>query len=57
MASKDVNFSQGSIRWRWEQGYQDTLRGIALSKTCQFQASDNGVVVHELGPTTDRNGR
>ncbi|MBB3214502.1 NTE family protein [Herbaspirillum sp. Sphag1AN] len=57
MASKDVNFSQGSIRWRWEQGYQDTLRGIALAHTCQFAASDEGVVVHELAPPERRDGR
>lgn len=48
MASKDVNFSRGSTEWRWEQGYQDALRGIAVSKGCQFQTSDGGVVVHEL---------
>jgi len=48
MASKDVNFSRGSIEWRWEQGYQDAMRGIAVSKGCPFQVSDSGVVVHEL---------
>ena len=48
MASKDVNFSRGSIGWRWEQGYQDALRGIEVSKGCPFQTSDAGVVVHEL---------
>ena len=50
MASKDVNFSRGSIAWRWEQGYRDALRGIAISKTFQFEGSDTGVVVHELPP-------
>jgi len=48
MASKDVNFSRGSIQWRWEQGYQDAMRGIEVSKGCLFQVSDTGVVVHEL---------
>src|SRR5450830_1904162 len=48
MASKDVNFSRGSIEWRWEQGYQDAMRGIEVSKGCPFQVSDSGVVVHEL---------
>lgn len=48
MASKDVNFSRGSVQWRWEQGYQDALRGIALSHGCPFKVSDAGVVVHEL---------
>ncbi|WP_034301121.1 patatin-like phospholipase family protein [Herbaspirillum sp. RV1423] len=50
MASKDVNFSRGSIQWRWEQGYQDALRGIEVSHGCPFQVSDTGVVVHELPP-------
>jgi len=50
MASKDVNFSRGSIQWRWQQGYQDALRGIALSHDCHFDAADGGVVVHELPP-------
>lgn len=48
MASKDVNFSRGSIQWRWEQGYQDAMRGIEVSQGCPFQVSDTGVVVHEL---------
>ena len=25
MASKDINFSQGSIAWRWDQGYKDAI--------------------------------
>jgi hypothetical protein len=36
MASKDVNFASGSVMWRWEQGYQDGLRAIALGKGCPF---------------------
>jgi len=48
MASKDVNFSRGSIQWRWEQGYQDAMRGIELSRGCTFHGTDVGVVVHEL---------
>jgi len=50
MASKDVNFSSGSIQWRWQQGYRDAMRGIELSHGCAFQASEAGVVVHELPP-------
>lgn len=53
MASKDVNFSRGSIEWRWEQGYQDAMRGIEVSQGCPFQVSDNGVVVHELPPLVE----
>ena len=48
MASKDVNFARGSVMWRWEQGYQDGLRGIALGKGCPFAESDTGIVVHDL---------
>ncbi|WP_050478354.1 patatin-like phospholipase family protein [Herbaspirillum rhizosphaerae] len=53
MASKDVNFSRGSIEWRWEQGYQDAMRGIEVSQGCPFQVSDAGVVVHELPPVVE----
>ncbi|WDZ96154.1 patatin-like phospholipase family protein [Herbaspirillum sp. WKF16] len=48
MASKDANFARGSVRWRWEQGYQDGLRGIEISRGCPFEESDAGIVVHEL---------
>ncbi|MFJ3048409.1 patatin-like phospholipase family protein [Herbaspirillum chlorophenolicum] len=48
MASKDVNFAHGSLLWRWEQGYQDGLRGIEVSAGCPFGSSEAGIVVHEL---------
>ncbi|QJQ03772.1 patatin-like phospholipase family protein [Herbaspirillum rubrisubalbicans] len=48
MASKDVNFARGSVQWRWEQGYQDALRGIALSQEDSFGQSEAGIVVHDL---------
>jgi len=48
MASKDVNFARGSVLWRWEQGYQDGLRAIALGKGCAFSETDAGIVVHDL---------
>jgi NTE family protein len=48
MASKDVNFGRGSVNWRWEQGYQDGLRGIEISHGCPFEPSAAGIVVHEL---------
>lgn len=48
MASKDVNFARGSVQWRWEQGYQDGLRGIALGQGCPFAETDTGIVVHDL---------
>jgi len=56
MASKDVNFAKGSVMWRWEQGYQDGLRAIALGKGCPFSESDTGIVVHDL-PSGDTHVR
>ncbi|MDB5763111.1 MAG: patatin-like phospholipase family protein [Herminiimonas sp.] len=51
MASKDINFSRGSIEWRWEQGYRDAMRAIRHAGWVNFVPSDTGVVVHEL-PTS-----
>jgi len=48
MASKDANFARGSVAWRWEQGYQDGLRGIEVSAGCRFDSHQAGIVVHEL---------
>ncbi len=50
MASKDINFSRGSIEWRWEQGYQDALRAIGSRGWLNKVADGVGVVVHELPP-------
>lgn len=48
MASKDINFSRGSIEWRWDQGYQDALRAIALNGWNDAVPEGAGVVVHEI---------
>jgi NTE family protein len=48
MASKDINFSRGSIRWRWEQGYNDALRALEGCKNALFEHSDNGIVIHDF---------
>jgi len=56
MPAKDVNFSRGSVQWRWEQGYADGLRGIGVAQTCRFTPGQAGVVVHEL-PTDSEAGR
>ncbi|EJN09442.1 patatin-like phospholipase family protein [Herbaspirillum sp. YR522] len=48
MASKDANFARGSVAWRWEQGYQDGLRGIEVSAACEFESDQAGIVVHDL---------
>ncbi|MES2160689.1 MAG: patatin-like phospholipase family protein [Pseudomonadota bacterium] len=50
MAAKDINFSKGSIEWRWEQGYQDALRAITAAGWLSFVTEDTPLVVHELPP-------
>lgn len=50
MAAKDINFSKGSIQWRWEQGYQDALRAIEAAGWLGFVDQDTPLVVHEQGP-------
>jgi NTE family protein len=50
MAAKDINFSKGSIEWRWEQGYQDGLRAIKAAGWLAFYSEDTPLVVHELPP-------
>ncbi len=50
MASKDVNFSKGSIEWRWDQGYGDAMRAIAQAGWMAPVAPDTSIVVHELPP-------
>ena len=50
MASKDINFSRGSIDWRWEQGYHDASRAIGSRGWLQEAPAGVGIVVHELPP-------
>jgi NTE family protein len=50
MASKDINFSRGSIGWRWEQGYNDAMRALETCKNDLFEQSDAGVVIHDFRP-------
>jgi NTE family protein len=50
MAAKDVNFSKGSIEWRWEQGYRDAIRALTHAGWLAHVADDTAVVVHELPP-------
>ncbi|MES2019259.1 MAG: patatin-like phospholipase family protein [Pseudomonadota bacterium] len=56
MAAKDVNFSKGSIDWRWDQGYRDALRALNHAGWLQHVAADTAVVVHELPPAPMRPG-
>ncbi|MEC5216872.1 NTE family protein [Actimicrobium sp. GrIS 1.19] len=50
MASKDINFSKGSIAWRWEQGYNDAMRAIGSRGWLNQVPEGVGVVVHEVPP-------
>lgn len=52
MALKDINFSKGSIAWRWDQGYQDTMRTIDHAGWLTTVPEETGLVVHELPPLT-----
>ncbi|RXZ36177.1 patatin-like phospholipase family protein [Oxalobacteraceae bacterium CAVE-383] len=53
MASKDINFSRGSIGWRWEQGYNDALRALEGCKESLFEPDDSGIVIHDFRPAAD----
>ena len=48
MASKDINFSRGSIQWRWDRGYRDASRAIEQAGWLAPVPPHTGVVVHEL---------
>lgn len=56
MASKDINFSKGSIEWRWNLGYQDALRAIERAAWRSDVPEGAGVLVHEFGEV-DRDER
>ncbi|MEO8598952.1 MAG: patatin-like phospholipase family protein [bacterium] len=56
MGFKDINFSKGSIEWRWEQGYNDVSRAIELSGWLAEVSSDTSLVVHEITPCTIDSG-
>jgi NTE family protein len=48
MASKDINFSKGSLEWRWEQGYSDATRAIEQAGWMATDTKHSGIIVHEL---------
>jgi len=56
MASKDINFSKGSIEWRWDQGYGDAQRAVRHAGWLRGVAAGAAVVVHET-PGHDAGGR
>jgi len=53
MAAKDINFSKGSIEWRWGQGYRDAMRAIDAGGWLASVSEDTPLVVHELAPEPD----
>jgi NTE family protein len=48
MPSKDINFSKGSLEWRWEQGYNDATRAIDRAGWLTEVDHHKGIIVHEL---------
>jgi NTE family protein len=50
MPMKDINFSKGSIEWRWDQGYRDATRAIQAAGWLAFVTEDTPLVLHELPP-------
>jgi NTE family protein len=48
MPSKDINFSKGSLEWRWEQGYNDASRAIGHAGWLNEVDHHAGIIVHEL---------
>jgi NTE family protein len=48
MASKDINFSKGSIEWRWDQGYGDAQRALSHPDWLRQVAAGAPVVVHDV---------
>lgn len=56
MAAKEVNFSRGSIEWRWEQGYGDAMRAIGHAGWLAGVERDEAVVVHDLPPRENAAG-
>lgn len=47
-SSKDINFSAGSIEWRWQQGYLDAQRALAQSSWLEPYSPEQGIVVHDV---------
>lgn len=50
MPMKDINFSKGSIEWRWDQGYRDATRAIQAAGWLAAVTEDTPLVLHELPP-------
>ncbi|HEX8606456.1 MAG TPA: patatin-like phospholipase family protein [Pseudoduganella sp.] len=53
MPLKDINFSRGSVEWRWSQGYADAQRAVSAAGWLAFVSEDTPLVVHDLPPQPD----
>jgi NTE family protein len=53
MPLKDINFSRGSVEWRWSQGYADAQRAVSAAGWLAFVSEDTPLVVHDLPPRPD----
>ncbi|WP_241517418.1 patatin-like phospholipase family protein [Herbaspirillum aquaticum] len=53
MAAKDINFSRGSIDWRWSQGYSDATQAVQQAKWMAEVKGHQSVIVHELDRTNE----
>lgn len=47
-SSKDINFSRGSIEWRWQRGYDDAARILQQAPWLNPSPPHQGIVLHEL---------
>ncbi|MBV8635805.1 MAG: patatin-like phospholipase family protein [Burkholderiaceae bacterium] len=47
MAAKDINFSAGSLRWRWQLGYEMARRSIERMAWAERVEGNIGLIVHE----------
>jgi NTE family protein len=56
-SSKDINFSRGSIEWRWKKGYEDARRALQEQPWRQPFSFEQGVLVHDIidNPARGRN--
>jgi NTE family protein len=58
MSAKDINFSRGSIEWRWEQGYRDATCGVEKADWLSGVDDGLGIVLHDLGlHLTEKDGK
>jgi NTE family protein len=57
MSAKDINFSKGSIEWRWEQGYLDATRGVKRADWLSSVDDGLGIVLHDLALLPPEKGR